>query len=135
METFSTAERNNADVSLPRSPQAVRLPRWFNDPLPDPRAILSVSEISRLTRCPCWLLMSLTAIGRFPKPRIHCGRRVGWHRTDVLDWLTRHMAATTKPTSAPQGCRRQGTCQASLPLEYHLLRRNLHRWRGCHCAR
>ena len=89
MATRSTNENSPVAPTIIRTSQDLRLPRWVNEPLPDLRALLSASEISRLTRRPRWLLLGLAAIGRFPKQRTHCGKPVGWHRADVLDWLTK----------------------------------------------
>ena len=92
MDTRSTSEGHPDDKTIARASQDVYLPRWVNEPLPDLRAILSAGEISRLTRRPRWLLLGLAVLGRFPKQRTHCGKPVGWHRADVRDWLTQHMA-------------------------------------------
>jgi predicted DNA-binding transcriptional regulator AlpA len=80
--------RRGYEITIARATQDVHLPRWVNEPLPDLRAILSASEIARLTHRPRWLLLGLAAIGRFPKRRTHSGKPVGWHRADVLDWTT-----------------------------------------------
>jgi predicted DNA-binding transcriptional regulator AlpA len=91
MDTQSTSEISSVAPTIIRTSQDLSLPRWVNEPLPDLRAILSASEISRLTRRPRWLLLGLAVLGRFPKRRTHCGKLVGWHRADVLDWLTKDM--------------------------------------------
>lgn len=97
--------------------RSVRLPRWVNEPLPDVHEILSGREISRLTRRPRWLLLSLAALGQFPKRRTHCGKPIGWHRADVLDWLTQHMTMEPDRPTIPQTCRETRPRQACLPLE------------------
>lgn len=104
-------------IDVPRTAQELRLPRWVNEPLPDLRAILSASEISRLTRRPRWLLLGLAALGQFPKRRTHCGKPVGWHRADVLDWLTRNMTTEPDDRSEARACRQGRPSQACLPLE------------------
>ena len=91
MDTRSSSESSSLTPTTTRTSQDIRLPRWVNEPLPDLRTLLSASEISRLTRRPRWLLLGLTVLGRFPKQRTHCGKPVGWHRADVLDWLTQNM--------------------------------------------
>ncbi len=98
MDTRSTSESSAVAPTIIRASQDLRLPRWVNEPLPDLRAILSANEISRLTRRPRWLLLGLAALGRFPKRRTHCGKPVGWHRADVLDWLTQNMTIETEGT-------------------------------------
>ena len=85
MDTRSTNESSPVAPTIIRTSQDLRLPRWVNEPLPDLRALLSASEISRLTRRPRWLLIGLAVLGRFPKQRTHCGKPVGWLQ-DFLCW-------------------------------------------------
>jgi len=117
MDTQSTSESSASAPTTIRASQELRLPRWVNEPLPDLRAILSASEISRLTRRPRWLLFGLAVLGRFPKQRTHCGKSVGWHRADVLDWLTQNMTIEDARASEPRTCRSARPRQACLPLE------------------
>jgi len=117
MDTRSNTEAHSAEISVARASQDVYIPRWVNEPLPDLRAILSASEISRLTRRPRWLLLGLAVLGRFPKQRTHCGKPVGWHRADVLDWLTQNMTIEDARASEPRTCRSARPRQACLPLE------------------
>lgn len=117
MNTRSATDNHSVDVDIPRTTQAVRLPRWVNEPLPDLRAILTSREISRLTRRPRWLLLGLAVLGRFPKQRTHCGKPVGWHRADVLDWLTQNMTAEPDGPVTPCADRQLRPSQACLPLE------------------
>jgi predicted DNA-binding transcriptional regulator AlpA len=117
MDTSSISESPSVAPSIIRTSQDLRLPRWVNEPLPDLRAILTANEISRLTRRPRWLLLGLAAIGRFPKQRTHCGKPVGWHRADVLDWLTQNMTIEDVRASEPRTCRSARPRQACLPLE------------------
>ena len=135
MDTRSTSESPSVAPTIIRAPQDLRLPRWVNEPLPDLRAILSASEISRLTRRPRWLLLGLAVLGRFPKQRTHCGKPVGWHRADVLDWLTQHMTIEPdRPPTTPT-CRQARPRQACLPLEISSscgARGNIHRRRSTH---
>lgn len=118
MDTRSTSESPSVAPTIIRAPQNLRLPRWVNEPLPDLRAILSASEISRLTRRPRWLLLGLAVLGQFPKQRTHCGKPVGWHRADVLDWLTQNMTidADSNPGSRSGRCRHASPHQACLPF-------------------
>ena len=117
MDTRSTSEGHPDDKTIARASQDVYLPRWVNEPLPDLRAILSAGEISRLTRRPRWLLLGLAVLGRFPKQRTHCGKPVGWHRADVLDWLTQNMAIEDDCKVEARTCRSAKPRQACLPLE------------------
>lgn len=117
MDTRSTSERSPVAPTTIRAPQDLRLPRWVNEPLPDLRALLSASEISRLTRRPRWLLLGLAVLGRFPKQRTHCGKPVGWHRADVLDWLTQNMTIDADSNPGSGRCRHARPRQACLPFE------------------
>lgn len=51
--------------------------------------LLSAHDAARLTRRPRWVLLGLTAFGRFPpKERFH-GRASGRLQSDVLRWLAK----------------------------------------------
>ncbi len=117
MNTRPFPENASPGATIRRTTHDVQLPRWVNEPLPDLRAILSGREISRLTRRPRWLLLGLAALGRFPKRRTHCGKPVGWHRADVLDWLTQNMTIEADASSPPRSCRKHRPSQACLPLD------------------
>lgn len=117
MDTRSTSESSAVATTIIRTSHDLRLPRWVNEPLPDLRAILSASEISRLTRRPRWLLLGLAVFGQFPKRRTHCGKPVGWHRADVLDWLTQNMEIEEESAGTTSVCRSARPRQACLPLE------------------
>lgn len=117
MDTRSRNEDQSVEITIARASQDVHLPRWVNEPLPDLRAILSASEISRLTRRPRWLLLGLAAIGRFPKRRTHCGKPVGWHRADVLDWLTHDVTMEAESPADTRRPHHMRPSQACLPLK------------------
>ena len=134
MNTRSATDNHSVDVDIPRTTQEVRLPRWVNEPLPDLRAILSASEISRLTRRPRWLLLGLAVLGRFPKQRTHCGKPVGWHRADVLDWLTQNMTIETDRRPVSRNCPHARPSQVCLPLEIPQIRRTSHEPHRRHSA-
>jgi predicted DNA-binding transcriptional regulator AlpA len=116
MDRRSHTDNNSVAVSITPSTKDIHLPRWVNEPLPDIRAILSASDISRLTRRPRWLLLGLAVLGRFPKRRTYCGKPVGWHRADVLDWLTQNITIDDACTSEARTCRSARPRQACLPL-------------------
>jgi predicted DNA-binding transcriptional regulator AlpA len=134
MDTRSTTDNNPAAVNMPANTHDVRLPRWVNEPLPDVRAILSGREISRLTRRPRWLLLGLAALGQFPKRRTHCGKPIGWHRADVLDWLTQHMTIEPERPTKARRCRHERPSQTCLPLEIRPTRRLNSAAHRRHCA-
>jgi len=117
MDTSSTSESSSVAPSIIRTSQDLRLPRWVNEPLPDLRALLTANEISRLTRRPRWLLLGLAVLGRFPKQRTHCGKPVGWHRADVLEWLTANMTIEADHNPGLGRCRHAKPRQACLPFE------------------
>lgn len=119
MDSRLTIDDSSVAPKITRASHDLRLPRWVNEPLPDLRALLSASEISRLTRRPRWLLLGLAAIGRFPKRRTHCGRPIGWHRADVVAWLTHNMEVDPGPTREERGCRHIRPHQRCLPLDAH----------------
>lgn len=116
MDTRLDRDSQPSRTSAPHETQVVHLTRWVNEPLPDLRALLSASEISRLTRRPRWLLLGLAVLGRFPKRRTHCGKPVGWHRADVLDWLTQNMTTEPERPVETRRCRHPRPMQACLPL-------------------
>ncbi|MCC6715774.1 MAG: hypothetical protein IT496_11120 [Gammaproteobacteria bacterium] len=116
MEAQTSTNNDSATTTTPET-REVRLSGWVNEPLLDIRQILSGREISRLTRRPRWLLLGLAALGRFPKRRTHCGKPVGWHRADVLDWLTQRMAVEPDCPPVAQTCRQSRPRQVCLPFE------------------
>ena len=85
MITFS-AELNEFDPSLPRRAN-VTLPAWVNEPLPSYSDLLSAHDVARLTRRPRLVVLGMMLIGRFPRKQSFHGRRIGWLRDDVLDWI------------------------------------------------
>lgn len=117
MDTRTQAESNSVADATPTNRHDVHLPRWVNEPLPDVQSILNGREIARLTRRPRWLLLGLARLGRFPKRRTRCGKPIGWHRADVLAWLTQNM--TVEPDRRPESWTRRQTRprHVCLPLE------------------
>lgn len=69
------------------SVQQVSLSRWVNEPLPSCEELLTAHDVARLTRRPHWTLATLALLGCFPKKQRFHGRRIGWRRRDVLQWL------------------------------------------------
>jgi predicted DNA-binding transcriptional regulator AlpA len=95
----------------------VVLSPWVNEPLPAWEQLLSAHDLTRLTRRPRWLLMSLMLFGRFPRRVRYHGRSVGWLRAEVSDWLTGDSPAACAATRPPRPCSRQRLQQLCLPLE------------------
>ena len=76
----------------------VSLSKWVNEPLPALNEILSAHEVTQLTRRRCWVLVTLSLLGKFPLQQQYRGRPIGWRRTDVESWLAE--ALTARPTSS-----------------------------------
>lgn len=122
-------------LNVPTAACEVRLPRWVNEPFPEIHAILSGREIARLTRRPRWLLIGMAILGRFPKQRTHSGKAIGWHRADVLDWLTQRMETELEMSPAPPPCQQRRPSQACLPFENKTSCRDRLRTTRPRCAR
>ena len=65
----------------------VFISKWVNEGFPPWHEILTAHDVSRLTRRHRWELCILTLIRRFPKQRRFRGRKIGWLRSDILDWI------------------------------------------------
>lgn len=91
----------------------VSLSPWVNERFPAWTDLLSAHDVARLTRRPTWVLLSLAAVGRFPRKTYFQGRSVGWLRADVLDWLE-------KNDNEADGCTRSRS-----PATYYLSGRQL----------
>lgn len=103
----------------------VSLSPWVNERLPAWTDLLSAHDVARLTRRPTWVLLSLTAVGRFPRKLCYHGRSVGWLRADVVEWLAKSNRAedctrarpparyylSGRQLCLPFGCRRRGAAQ------------------------
>lgn len=116
-----TLEATLTSATVPdhmRVQHPLQLTRWVNEPLPDLRAILCSHDVARLTRRPTWLLCGLAWLGQFPRRRRYQGRSLGWHRDDVLEWLSRGVTPEPeRPPPLPRCCRRRHPQQRCLPLE------------------
>lgn len=115
---MATSESAPLEPVIPAHAVGVELTlsRWINEPLPDVRLILSSRDVARLTRRPRWQLLGLSVLGRFPRRRCYQGRPLGWHRDDVLAWLTRGVSLAPK-RPLPRSCATRRPRQACLPLE------------------
>src|SRR6185437_14844209 len=67
--------------------QRVSLSKWVNEKFPSFQELLTAHDVARLTRRHRWALTTLTLFGRFPRRKRFHGRRIGWLRSDVLEWL------------------------------------------------
>jgi len=82
---------DSLDLDL-RDPQRARrvpvsLSRWVNERPPPWDQILTAHDVARLTRRHCWILRTLALMGRFPRQVQFHGRRIGWHRSEVMEWM------------------------------------------------
>lgn len=103
-------------ISTANKLTSVVISPWVNEPPAPLHKLLSSHDVARLTRRPSWLITSLSLIGRFPRKAKFHGRRIGWLRCEVLDWMARDLHMTEQ-TTAPRVCSRQQAGQACLPLE------------------
>lgn len=80
----------------------VSLSPWVNERLLPLNELLSAHDVARLTRRPAWILGGLSLVGGFPKKATRRGRKMGWWRSDVLDWMSRHLGLADKGAPAAQ---------------------------------
>ena len=98
------------------SSDRVTLSKWVNERFPPWEQLLSAHDVARLTRRPRWVLLGLMLLGRFPTRQCFHGRRIGWLRDDVLDWIGKGASFSVGRTSLfpPKLARldRTGLCAA-----------------------
>ena len=82
------------------SPDRLTLSKWVHERFPPWEQLLSAHDVARLTRRPRWVLLGLMLLGRFPRKHCFHGRRIGWLRDDVLDWIGK--GASFNEARAPQ---------------------------------
>ena len=94
----------------------VTLSKWVNERFPPWEQLLSAHDVARLTRRPRWVLLGMMLLGRFPRKHCFHGRRIGWLRDDVLDWIGKGTGLTQArvPLFRPKCTRLDGTgaCEA-----------------------
>lgn len=73
----------------------ISLSKWVNERFPPWEELLTTREVARLTRRPRWMLLSMTALGRFPVKHRFRGRSIGWLRGNVLDWIAEDLGHQT----------------------------------------
>jgi len=97
-----SSEQTSPDASSRSTvSQSVSLSPWVNERFPGWDQLLSSHDIARLTRRPRWALLGMMVLGRFPRKRLFHGRRIGWLRSDVLNWMADDVGLLTcrKPDS------------------------------------
>jgi predicted DNA-binding transcriptional regulator AlpA len=103
-------------AAVARSRNVVLSP-YVNERFPAWEDLLSAHDVSRLTRRPRWVLLSLMVIGRFPRKVRFRGHAIGWLRPDIAPWLVMH-APRPPCLQVPAKAHRPGTIrQVSLPFE------------------
>jgi hypothetical protein len=119
MSTNSIKSANEAAVGLR---QQVSISRWVNEPYPAWDGLLTAHDVARLIRRPPWMVSGLAAVGQFPRRQRFRGKKIGWLKTDILDWMaraSRYQVALT-PNSPNSGRRHRLTPpnQQQLPLNH-----------------
>ena len=95
----------------------VSLSAFVNERFPDWEEILSAHDVARLTRRPPWMIQSLALLGRLPRKHRFRGRRIGWLRSEVIQWLLKDLRATPHKRLHTLGFHERIVRQASLPFE------------------
>jgi len=130
MSTKSVEDR----IETVRGRPQVSISRWVNEPYPAWDQILTAHDVARLIRRPPWMLCSMAAVGQFPKRQRFRGKKIGWLKADILEWMARTYSYRVAKSSAKTIRRRKSVppSQQSLPLEYpkaHAL--SNHRTQSC----
>jgi predicted DNA-binding transcriptional regulator AlpA len=97
--------------------QRVSLSKWVNERFPSFQELLTAHDVARLTRRHRLVLAALTLIGRFPRRQRFRGRRIGWLRSDVLNWLADDIGLVSCYAAARSRPTRMAGRQMCLPLE------------------
>ena len=84
--------RSSARPRAATARQEVSISKWVNERAPPWDDILTAHDVARLTRRHRWHLSALMWIGRFPAQQRFRGRRLGWLRSDVVNWLAKELS-------------------------------------------
>jgi predicted DNA-binding transcriptional regulator AlpA len=95
-------------MNLDQLNKQVTLSPWVNEPLPPLSHLLTAHDVARLTRRPRWMLLGLAILGRFPRKRRYRGQRVGWLRSDIVEWVIIDLQPDIRHRASP--------VQQNLPL-------------------
>jgi hypothetical protein len=102
--------------------EAVSISPWVNEPYPNWDHILTAHDVARLIRRPPWMLSTLAAVGQFPRKHQFRGRKIGWLRADILEWMARTRrspsATTLEKTCCPRRRQAHPSNQQMLPLKH-----------------
>src|SRR5580692_12536886 len=119
MPTNSTHDRPVTGGTIVR--QRVSISRWVNEPYPAWDCILTAHDVARLIRRPPWMIRSLAAVGQLPKRQRFRGKKIGWLKADILDWIartSRYWVATPPDKAGYRRRRSDPPGQQRLPLRY-----------------
>jgi predicted DNA-binding transcriptional regulator AlpA len=95
----------------------ISLSKWVNEQYPPWTELLSAHEVARLTRRHPWVMTARTILGRFPKQQRFRGRRVGWRRSQLADWLATDQNTSHRRSEPPRKPCTPLHLQKSLALE------------------
>lgn len=115
LDQMNTDSDSTLRGNLRSASPTVELPDWVNERIPPLTEILSAHDVARLTRRPCWQIVGLALIGRFPKKTRFRGRPIGWCRTDVLAWMARDLVLEPQRPGLRR-CTHRTPQQRCLPL-------------------
>jgi len=87
--------------------QAVSISRWVNEPYPNWDRILTAHDVARLIRRPPWMLSTMAVVGQFPRKQQFRGKKIGWLRADILEWMARTRRSPITTTSDRACCPRR----------------------------
>ena len=65
----------------------ITISQWVNEPLPAWDQVLTAHDVARLTRRPPWLRCGMALLRRSSKKRRFRGYKIGWLRSEILDWM------------------------------------------------
>lgn len=117
MSTISVQNGIETDVC---GRQRVSISQWVNEPYPAWDQILTAHDVARLIRRPPWVFSTMAAVGKFPQRQRFRGKKIGWLKADILEWMARGTPCRAAKSSDRTTRRRKlvAASQQSLPLEY-----------------
>jgi predicted DNA-binding transcriptional regulator AlpA len=118
----TNSPRNSIDAGSRFDRQAVSISRWVNEPYPNWDRILTAHDVARLIRRPPWMLSTMAAVGQFPRKQQFRGKKIGWLRADILEWMARTgrspIATTSVKAYSPRRRQANPPDQQTLPLKH-----------------
>src|SRR5258708_32943712 len=99
--------RDAIDVGGLSVRQRVSISPWVNEAYPAWDRILTAHDVARLIRRPPWMLSTLAVVGQFPRKQQFRGKKIGWLRADILEWMARTRRSPFTSTSDKGYCPRR----------------------------